>query len=277
MKIIRVFPRKTNLTPTDEMAFIGDPPMWTPMADEVHISVTFTWDLKEAERLKLAWSQYYPVVKIGGPALNDPCNSFTPGMYVKPGVTFTSRGCNHHCSYCLVSDREGKLRLNPDFPSGNLINDNNFLQCPKPHRAKVYDMLKTQRDIEFIGGLESDLFTDWDLEQMRGLRIHQLFFACDHPGRLPALQRAGQMFNDDSHQKLRCYVLLAYKGQTVSQAIEHLENVWQAGFLPHAQLFQPADKWIEYSKEWLDLARKWSRPAIMRACHPAPEKIESQG
>jgi hypothetical protein len=265
MKIIRVFPRKTNLTPIDELSFVGDPPMTRPDADEVHVSVTFTWDIQKATRLQKAWSQYYPGVKIGGPAFDSPCINFIPGLYLKTGVTFTSRGCNNRCPWCLVPPREGKLKQIENFAAGRLVNDNNFLQCDREHRAKVYEMLKTQHEIEFIGGLESDLLTEWDVDQMRGLRIHQLFFACDTPSRLKALQRAGAMFNDHTHQKLRCYVLLAFGGQTVSQAVEHLENVWRAGFVPHAQLFQPADKLILYSKDWMLLARQWSRPSIMRS------------
>jgi hypothetical protein len=42
--VIRVFPRRTSLTPTDEYAFVGEPPMLRPEADEVHVSCTFTWD-----------------------------------------------------------------------------------------------------------------------------------------------------------------------------------------------------------------------------------------
>jgi len=54
MKIVRVFPRRTTATPTDEMAFVGDPPppAFRPEADEVHISCTFTWD-----RSSLRWSR----------------------------------------------------------------------------------------------------------------------------------------------------------------------------------------------------------------------------
>jgi hypothetical protein len=249
------------------MAFIGDPPMDRPEADEVHVSVTFTWDIQKAKRLQQAWAQYYPIVKIGGPAFDDPCREFVPGRYVRQGVTFTSRGCNNYCPWCLVQPREGKLRLIPDFPTGNLINDNNFLQCDKSHRSKVYEMLKTQKDIEMIGGLEADLLTQWDVDQLRGLRVHQLFFACDTKYHLKALQRAQGLLNDWKYQRLRCYVLLAFEGQTISEAKEHLENVYQSGFLPHAQLFQPPDKLIEYSKEWTDLARDWIRPALIRVKH----------
>ena len=68
MNIIRVFPRRTSYTPTDNMAFVGDPPLFRPDADEVHVSVTFTWDKSEGERLADAWSQYYQNVKLGGVA-----------------------------------------------------------------------------------------------------------------------------------------------------------------------------------------------------------------
>jgi len=53
MKIMRVFPRRTNATPTDELAHIGSPDLFTDQKtpDRVHISVTFTWDLPAAEKL----------------------------------------------------------------------------------------------------------------------------------------------------------------------------------------------------------------------------------
>jgi hypothetical protein len=41
-KIIRVFPRKTTATPTDDLAFVNCTPPFYAEADEVHISVAFT-------------------------------------------------------------------------------------------------------------------------------------------------------------------------------------------------------------------------------------------
>lgn len=81
-RIIRVFPRRTAMTPRDEFAFVGDPPLLLPDADEVHISVSFTWDITEANRLQGAWRQHYKSVKIGGPALQSGCNGFMPGLYI---------------------------------------------------------------------------------------------------------------------------------------------------------------------------------------------------
>jgi hypothetical protein len=271
LKIIRVFPRRTSFTPIDDMAFIGNPTLDRYDADEVHVSCTFTWDKPEAEYLKEAWAQYYPVVRMGGPAYDDPCNSFIPGMYIKSGVTFTSRGCNNRCPWCLVPKREGQLRQIDDFAIGNIIQDNNFLQCNRQHRDKVYQMLRTQKRIEFSGGLSAGLLTWEDTEELRSLNIYQLFFACDTKGAIVSLQNAGELLGGLDRRKLRCYVLLAFNGQTISEATEHLENVWQVGFMPHAQLYQPADHLIEYSKEWRQLARTWSRPAAMQSLHKRKE------
>ena len=101
--MIRVFPRKTNWTPDDELSFVGDPPMFRPEEDlPVHISCTFTWDILEAKRLQLAWSQFYSDVQIGGPAFDDFGGEFIPGKYTKHGMVMTSRGCPRNCEWCFV-------------------------------------------------------------------------------------------------------------------------------------------------------------------------------
>lgn len=45
-KIIRVFPTKTNATPDDELVRIREVPSLFDEADEVHISVAFTWTFR---------------------------------------------------------------------------------------------------------------------------------------------------------------------------------------------------------------------------------------
>lgn len=270
--IIRIFPRKTSMTPIDDSyVFIGDPPLWKPEADVVHVSVAFTWDIEEGRRLQEAWAQYYPVVKLGGPAMNNGyypgklTGCFTPGMYVKHGITFTSRGCNNNCPWCLVPETEGKLRTIP-ITLGHIIQDNNFLQCPTYHRLAVYQMLSSQRKAaEFNGGLDARLITDEVADELRGLRIHQVFLAADTEAALKPLAKAIKKLSFLSHQRLRCYVMIAYDGETLAQAEARCRRVWELGAMPFAQLFQPPDRYIEYNHKWKMLARTWSRPAAMKA------------
>ena len=51
MKIARIFPRRTTATPDDALAFTTPPPKVLPDIDEVHVSVTFSYDKQKAEQL----------------------------------------------------------------------------------------------------------------------------------------------------------------------------------------------------------------------------------
>lgn len=61
-RIIRVFPRRTAATPDDELVRIADTPSMFDEADEVHISVAFTWDIPHAEWLAGQWSAVAPTL-----------------------------------------------------------------------------------------------------------------------------------------------------------------------------------------------------------------------
>jgi len=249
------------MTPIDDYAFVGEPPLIRPEADEVHVSCSFTWDLPKARELVQAWGQYYPLVKIGGMKCEN--GVFEPGKYIKEGATFTSRGCNNQCPWCLVPEREGKLR-EIEIKAGTLVQDNNLLQCSKAHIGRVFEMLRGQRGVQFTGGLDARLLTGAIAEDMRGLRIQQVFFAADTRESLRYLGKAVAKLALP-RDRVRCYVLLAFNGETISDATERLEAVWDIGAMPFAQLYQPPDCYIRYPKEWRDLARTWSRPAAMKS------------
>lgn len=176
--IIRVFASKSKqYTPIDTYAFFGPPPMaeLIPEHREVHVSSIFSWDMARAEELAFQWEVATDKpVKLGGPAFNTPVEGFTPGLYLKPNIIFTSRGCNNNCPWCIVPGLEGKLTELPITP-GNIIQDNNFLQTSHQHKNKVFEMLKGQRGICFKGGLEVDLIDGCFVEAVRGLRIAELW------------------------------------------------------------------------------------------------------
>jgi len=162
---------------------------------------------------------------------------------------------------------EGKLRTIP-ITLGHTINDNNLLQTGREHMSKVFQMLKSQRKAAtFGGGLQASLVDDWVAEELRGLRIDQLFLAADTIGALKPLKKAVGKLSFLPRRKLRCYVLIGFQGETIEQAKDRLEQIWEIGCMPFAQLYQPPDKFIEYSEAWKWLNREWCRPAAMVAMH----------
>lgn len=266
-RILRVFPRRTSDTPTDDMAFVGDPGLFRPPADEVHISVAFKWDAAEAVRLQAAWSDYYRVVKMGGPALDGEGGEFTPGMYLRKGITITTRGCPHRCPWCLVRGPFRELKIQP----GNILQDNNFCAASFPHVRSAIRMLNKQpRGAVFRGGLDTRILSQAHVDELAKLRsIRELWFAADTDDRLKGLQGASDLLGPLglARAKRRCYVLLAFKGESIAKSTARLEAVWDLGFMPFAQLYQPIGERVAYDRQWRDLAAKWSQPKIMKAMH----------
>ena len=81
-RIVRVFLRKTKATPDDALAYF-DAPDQHAQSDEVHVSVTFTYDKPWAEHLAEKWKHVTPV-KIGEVAYGDPGAEFVPGRASEP-------------------------------------------------------------------------------------------------------------------------------------------------------------------------------------------------
>jgi hypothetical protein len=266
--IIRVFPRRhKQYTPTDNYAFIGLPPLpeLIPEHKEIHVSCTFTWDKSECEELAYQWEgQTNKPVKLGGPAFGSPADDFIQGMYIKPNIIFTTRGCNNQCTHCGVPNLEGRLKELP-ICQGNIIQDNNFLQASRKHKDKVFEMLKTQRGVCFKGGLQSDLIDDYFINGITSLRISELWLACDTDEALPAFKQATAKlikagFN---REKIKCYALI---GDDMNKNESRLQEIYHAGAMPFAMLYRDfTDTKIIYSKDWELFARQWQRPASIIA------------
>lgn len=266
MRIARVFPRRTRATPDDPLAFTGDPPLLDlPEIDEVHVSVAYTYDKPRAEELAYQWEMVGVPVKVGGPAYDDPGGEFVPGMYLKPGYTITSRGCNNHCWFCMASRREGPLR-ELEIRDGWDILDNNLLQCSERHIREVFEMLRRQpHRPKFTGGLEAKELKPWHCQLLRESKAERMYFAYDTPDDYEPLVEAGRMLMEagitpKSHV-MACYNLIGYRGDTFDRAQKRLEKTIQAGFMPYAMLYR--DEHGKVDREWAKFQREWLRPAIV--------------
>lgn len=271
MRLIRVFPRRTKATPDDPLAYVG-PPDLLAEADEVHISVTFTYDKPRAEALAEEWRHVAPV-SIGGVAYGDRGDEFIPGRYIKHGYTFTSRGCPRRCWFCSVWKRDPIVRLLPISEGWNVLDDN-LLACPETHVREVFAMLARQgRRVEFTGGLEALSLQDYQVDLLAGLRPRpSMFWAYDPGDAFETLESAARRllaagFTRASH-RLRCYVLIGYPQDTLDLATTRLHAMIAIGFTPMAMLWKPeAPSQEKYrpGAEWRAFQRRWARPAIIHS------------
>src|SRR6516225_2241719 len=276
MRLIRVFPRRTKATPDDDMVRFGPPGMFDE-ADQIHISVTFTYDKPYAEQLAEQWRHVAPM-SIGGVAYGDAGADFVPGKYIKHGYIFTSRGCPRRCWFCSVWKRDPVPRLLPVIDGWNILDDN-LLACPRDHVEAVFAMLRRQhRRIEFTGGLEALSLQDYQVELLASLRPRPtMFFAYDPGDEFETLRSAASRlleagFTAASHL-MRVYVLIGYPKDTFAAAEQRLRQMLAIGFTPMAMLWRPEtqsqQKWAP-EESWRTFQRRWARPAIIHARETVP-------
>ena len=264
--IARVFPRRTKASPTDPLAFFGPPGFFVPKVDEVHISVTFTWDIPRARRLEKDWQKIAPV-KIGGPAFGKPSGKFEAGKYIKPGYTITSRGCPNHCWFCEVWKREPKLIELPIVDGWNLLDDN-LLACSESHIRKVFTMLERQPEYPiFSGGLEAKLLKDWHLDLFAKVKPKEMFFAYDTPDDYrPLVVAAKKIFSagfiSKASNNVRCYILAGFKGDSIPKAQKRVDQVIKLGITPMVMVVRDKESGKRPPGNWGTFSRKFIRPAL---------------
>jgi hypothetical protein len=271
VRLVRVFPRRTKASPDDALAYFGPPDLFVE-ADEVHVSVAFTYDKPKAEQLAEQWRAVAPV-KVGGVAYGDTSLEFIPGRYIKPGYTITSRGCPRRCWFCGVWKKWPSVNPMPIHDGWNVLDDN-LLAAPEPHVRAVFEMLKRQpRRIEFSGGLEALALQDYQVELLASLRPRpNMFWAYDPGDEFETLAIAARKllaagFTRASH-RMRVYVLIGYPKDTFALATKRLTDMTAIGFTPMAMLWQPeeaAQQKYRPGPEWRAFQRRWARPAIIHA------------
>lgn len=268
--LARIFTRQTRATPDDCLAFVGEPNLFAAeYYDEIHISVSFTYDIEYGYKLFEIWSGRTDKISIGGPAFNNPGGDFVPGKYLKFGYVITSRGCPNNCWFCSVPSREGNVIKELPITNGWNILDDNLLACSDDHITSVFAMLQRvkkqyHKRIQFTGGLEAARLKDWHIHNLSLLKPEQIFLAYDTLDDYEPLLIAGKKLSDSGINKgaLRCYVLCGYIGDSFDKAELRMRQVIDAGFIPMAMLYRD-DKGI-INRDWGKFSRLWSRPAIIK-------------
>ena len=120
-------------------AFVGSPTLFAE-ADEVHISVSFTWDKPTAERLAEEW-RYVAPVKVGGVAYSDAGLEFFQATTSSRAIRSPRTGCPRKCWFCGVWKKWPTPKVLPIYPGWNILDDN-LLACPREHVEAVFAMLR---------------------------------------------------------------------------------------------------------------------------------------
>ena len=260
---------------------------WAPMmlgdsfttqeADKFYFSVIFTWDvpaLIEQVNLVRSWGKE---IEIGGPAATfmptyihrmtgivphrglDDRFERMPGDYQ---LTFSSRGCPHHCPFCGVKKVEPVALEYDDFSLAPMIGDNNILATSGEHQELVVNKLVNYgREIDINSGFDVRFFQEKHQKLYSRLRLAYWRFAFDtmeveaDVRRVAAMMRANGL---DRHQ-VTFYCLIGFPGQTPKECLYRLNTIIELGLNPYPMRFTPLN-----SLRRNYVATRWTEQLLQR-------------
>lgn len=220
------------------------PQLEVEINDMVYVSCVFDWNRHRCEK----WEKVGKVM-IGGSGYSLTKNLPPEIEGLKPKINwgFTTRGCIRNCPWCVVPQKEGKVREVGDVydiwdgeADSVTIMDNNILALPDTFFKVCKQIKKENLRVDFNQGLDHRLLTDdickelFSLKQPRGIG-GKLRFAFDHisykKSVLKALKTLKKNGLKDWQTRWYVYVSIEDTEKTVLERINLLRDWKQTVFL----------------------------------------------
>jgi hypothetical protein len=173
---------------------------------------------------------------------------------------FTTRGCVRSCPFCVISRKEGHLRVVGDlysFWSGQkevVLLDNNLTAAPIEHFTTVIKQIWTNGlRVDFSQGLDLRLLTDEHAALLAGVHLRkQIHFAWDNPADEVAVRRGLSIVA--AHMPLSrvmVYVLIGFN-TTNEQDLHRVEVLRGLGVDPFVMPFNKHDRYQRNFARWVN-------------------------
>lgn len=221
--------------------------------DRVYISCIFYQNKDQVLHL----AKQFDNVEIGGTGvrldleLPDTIEHIMPdySLYdIDYSIGFTSRGCVRDCSWCVVSEKEGRIRDHADITEFHhpdhkkiILLDNNILSAPS-HRDTFEYLIDNKLRVNFNSGFDIRLINEDNALLIKDTKIRdwrfkgtKYTFAFDQPSHKRAVTKGIDLLRDTGINLHRdnCifYVLVGYN-TTVEEDIERINFLISKGVGP---------------------------------------------
>lgn len=183
---------------------------------------------------------------------------------------FLTRGCPNNCSFCIVSQKEGRCA----YQVSNLSNfwcgqrniklmDGNLLAY-KDRENLLQQLIDSGANIDYTQGLDARFVTDDIARLVCQTKIDMIHFAFDFMKNEKAIIRGLEIFRrhfEKSDQHCRVYILTNYD-TTHEEDLYRVQKVRELGYQPYVMIYQKGT----HDRFLTDLARWANSSFIYRSC-----------
>ena len=182
-------------------------------------------------------------------------------------IQFYSRGCIRKCPFCLVNEKEGRIRpvepmdLNPKGKWIEVL-DNNFFANPE-WKSAVEDLRRSGLPVKFHG-VDIRIMTEEMAFALNSLKLKNgVHIAWDLP-QIDLRPQLREMLKWIKPDKIVCYVLIGFNS-TREQDYERLRYLKELGVLPFVQPYRDFENRRKPTIYEMDMARWANRMWLFKS------------
>jgi len=226
---------KYHLNKGDEI--IWDMPLARSIADRIYVSCIF-----ERNKKKCFDYEDDPKCLIGGSGYSLNIELPEEIEKIKPHINigFCTRGCIRHCEFCIVPEKEGKIRIVGDLldlwdrkSKDIVLLDNNTLALPKHFKLICNQARENKIRLDFNQGLDHRLLTQEIVDDLNSIRHQELHFAWDNLSDYHSVEGAIDLLEKNRIYRCNWLVLVGFNttfGEDLLR-VNYLRNRNQVAYL----------------------------------------------
>lgn len=204
---------------------IWDFPLMAHQMDKIYVSCVFEKNRSEA----VEWEDR---ALVGGSGYSLDIELPEEIEKIKPKINlgFTTRGCIRNCEFCIVPQKEGKIRAVGDLldlwdgkSKDVILIDNNILALPKHFKMICEQARENNIRLDFNQGLDFRLLTEELLQELINTKTADYRFAFDSIKYFPKVKKVVELLNKYEVQAM-WYILVNFDS-TFEEDIERINYI----------------------------------------------------
>ncbi len=167
---------------------------------------------------------------------------------------FTTRGCIRKCPFCIVPQKEGKVRIVGDLydlwdRKSKLITlyDNNILALPEQFVVICYQAMMEHLTLDFNQGLDHRLLTPEIVRWLKDISHKEYHFAFDNPNYIKSVDKAIDLLQSEGINRCNWYVLVGFD-TTFQEDLDRLNHLKERNQNAYVQRYKRDRQYIPLAR-----------------------------